>query len=135
MATIGGNLYAGPVHVFFDALQSYDVETACSVLADDADLQSPWNDGVLTGKDGIQSVLERVLGDPKTRPSFTIDDIRGDGHIVKLDVSMSQRFGRAPVPIRISCLHLSGRIHHVIIEGRDRKVSLPLPDVPVDKEE
>lgn len=135
MATVGGNLYATPVFTFFDALRSYDVETACSVLAEDADLHSPWNDGVLTGKEGIQGLLEKVLGDAKTRPSFTIDDIRGDGNIIKLDVSMSNRFGRAPEPIRISCLHLHGLIHHVVIEGRDRKLKLPVPDVPMDTEE
>ena len=131
MATIGGSLYAGPVHVFFDALRSYDAAGACAVLADDADLHSPWNEGTLTGKEEIQALLEKVLGDPKTRPSFTIQDIRGDGHIVKLDVSMSNRFGRAPVPIRISVLHLQGKVHHVVIEGRDGKLTLPVPEAVV----
>ncbi len=132
MATIGGDLYAEPVHVFFDALRSYDAATACSVLADDADLVSPWNDGTLTGKEEIEALLAGVLGNPKTRPSFTIDDIRGDGHIVRLDVSMSGRFGRAPQNVRISCLHLHDQIHQVIFEGRDGPlvVGKPVVEVP-----
>ncbi len=135
MATIGGSLYAEPVHVFFDALRSYDAATACSVLAEDADLHSPWNEGTLTGKDEIEALLALVVGDPLTRPSFTIQDVRGDGHIVKLDVSMSGRFGRAPKNVRISCLHLHGKIHHVVIEGRDGKLGpLPVPEAPVAEE-
>ncbi len=119
MATIGGSLYASAVHEFFDGLRSYDAERACAVLADDADFQSPWNAGTLQGKDAIQEVLDALVSDPVKRPSFTITDIRGDGHLVHLDVSMSGRFGNRPVPIRISCLHLKGLIHHIVIAGRD----------------
>ncbi len=132
MATIGGSLYADAVHTFFDGLRSYDVERACSVLADDADLQSPWNDGVLTGRDAIQDVLGRLVGNPATRPSFTIQDIRGDGNLVHLDVRMSGRFGHGATPVRISCLHLKGVIHHVMIEGRDGAAVPELPSRPVD---
>lgn len=119
MATIGGNLYATAVHEFFDGLRSYDAARACAVLAEDADLQSPWNEGVLTGRDAIQEVLAGVVSDAVHRPSFTIQDIRGDGNLVHLDVSMSQRFGRAPTPLRISCLHLKGQIHHVVVAPRN----------------
>lgn len=119
MATIGGSLYATAVHEFFDGLRSYDAERACAVLADDADLQSPWNQGVLQGKEAIQEFLASLLSDPVGRPSFTITNIRGDGHLVHLDVSMSRRFGSRPIPLRLSCLHLKGIIHHIVIEGRD----------------
>lgn len=119
MATIGGNLYAEPVHTFFEALGNYDAAAACSVLADDADLVSPWNAKALTGRAEIEELFTGILSDPKRRPSFTIQDIRGDGHIVRLDVSISGRFGMAPQNARISCLHLHDKIHHVIFEGRD----------------
>lgn len=132
MATIGGSLYANAVHEFFDGLRSYDAERACAVLAHDADLQSPWNHGVLTGKEAIQEVLAGLVASPATRPSFTIQDIRGDGSIVHLDVSMSQRFGGGPVPLRISCVHVQGVVHQVVIVGRDGAKVPVLPATPVD---
>ncbi len=116
MATIGRGLYAEAVHEFFEGVRSYDVERAVAVLADDADFQSPWNQGVLTGKDAIKGVLETVLTAPETRPSFTIQDISGDGHIVTLKVSVSGRFGKAPRIHLFRILHLQGAIHQVIIQ-------------------
>ncbi len=116
MATIGRGLYAEAVHEFFEGIRSYDVERAVAVLADDADLRSPWNDGTLTGKDAIKGVLETVLLAPATRPSFTIQDISGDGHIVNLKVSVSGRFGKAPRLHTFSILHLKGVIHQVVIQ-------------------
>lgn len=115
MATIGRELYATAVHEFFDAFRSYDVEGAVAALADDADLQSPWNEGTLTGKEAIQPVFESLLGDAATRPSFTISDISGDGNIVRLHVSVSKRFGEAPERLTFHCLHVKGKIHQLVI--------------------
>ncbi len=117
MATIGRGLYAEAVHEFFDGLRSYDVDRAVAVLADDADLQSPWNEGTLTGKDAIKAVLTTVLTNPETRPSFTIQDISGDGHIVKLAVSVSGRFGKSARLHMFHILHLQGVIHQVVIQA------------------
>ncbi len=117
MATIGRGLYAEAVHEFFDGIRSYDVERAVAVLADDADLQSPWNEGTLTGKDAIKEVLAGVLSAPETRPSFTIQDIAGDGHIVTLKVSVSGRFGKNPRLHLFRILHLKGVIHQVVIQA------------------
>ncbi len=113
MATIGRGIYAETVHRFFEGIRTYDVDAAVAELADDADLFSPW--GNATGKDAIADVLRPVLEDPKTRPSFTIQDIAGDGHVVKLQVSISGRFGRAAKVHEFKLLHLKGIIHQVII--------------------
>lgn len=113
MATVGRGVYATSVHTFWEGLRTFDAEAACKVLADDADLQSPWNEGVLTGRDKIQARLAKVLSDAKTRPSFTIDDITGDGHVTHLSIAVSGRFGAAPTRYRLSLLHLKSLIHHI----------------------
>lgn len=115
MATIGRGLYAEAVHEFFEGIRSYDVPRAMAVLADDADMQSPWNEGTLTGKDAIQAVFEELLGDAGDRPSFTIRDISGDGNVVTLLVSVSGRFGKAPKTMTFRLLHLKGIIHHIVV--------------------
>lgn len=114
MATIGRGIYAQAVHDFFDGVRSYDVERAVGTLADDADLQSPW--GTVRGRDAIKEVLEALLAPSLERPSFTIRDIRGDGNVTTLEVSMSGRFGKAATPQTWRLLHLHGAIHHVVIQ-------------------
>lgn len=116
MATIGRELYATAVHEFFDGLRSYDVPRAVAALADDADFASPWNEGKITGKEAITACLEGLVGDAKTRPSFSISDISGDGQIVRLKVSVSGRFGATPTMRTFHCLHLKGKVHQVVIE-------------------
>lgn len=116
MATVGRGAYADAVHQFFEGMCQHDAEAACSVLADDADMQSPWNEGVLTGKPAVQEMLEAMLSDPVKRPSFTIKDITGDGHVTTLTISMSGRFGAGPVQQTWKLLHLKGKIHQVIIQ-------------------
>lgn len=115
MATIGRGVYAQAVYEFFEGIRGYDVDRAVAVLAEDADWQSPWNEGTVTGRDAIREVLEGVLGDPATRPSFSIMDVSGDGTIVRLKVSISGRFGRASRPHMVHLLHLKGVIHQVVI--------------------
>lgn len=113
MATIGGNVYAESVHKFFDAFRNYDLDGALAVLADDADLVSPWGNG--TGHEAIRAALEPVVAPGMDRPSFTIKDISGDGNVTTLTVSMSGRFGRGPKTQTWKVLHLHGIIHQVHI--------------------
>ena len=115
MATIGKGVYATAVHAFFDGIRNYDLPSALAVLADDADLQSPW--GNARGKDAIQSVLGPLVAPSMRRPSFTIADLSGDGHVTTLSVSMSGRFGKAPVRQAWRVLHLHGKVHHIVIDG------------------
>lgn len=114
MATIGKGVYAQAVHDFFDGVRSYDVARAVSVLADDADFQSPW--GTVRGKAAIEEILTKLVEPSMERPSFTIGDISGDGHVTTLKVSMSGRFGKAPVRQTWKVLHLHGTVHHVVIQ-------------------
>ncbi len=115
MATIGRGIYAETVHAFFDGIRSYDADAAVAQLADDADFTSPWT-GSITGKEAIAEALHKLLDDAATRPSFTIQDISGDGHVVTLTVSVSGRFGRAAKIHTFRMLHLKGTIHQVHIE-------------------
>lgn len=114
MATVGRGIYAEAVHEFFDGLRSYDVARAVAVLAEDADLSSPW--GQATGKEAIEAIFAPLLAPSMERPSFTIIDIAGDGSVTRLQVSMSGRFGRAPKRQTWKLLHLHGKIHHVVIQ-------------------
>lgn len=114
MATVGRGIYATSVHEFFDAVRSYDVGRATAVLADDADFQSPW--GSATGKEAIGAILTDLTAPSLQRPSFSIANLSGDGHVTTLQVSMSGRFGRAPVAQTWKLLHLHGRLHHIVIQ-------------------
>jgi hypothetical protein len=113
MATVGRGAYAAAAHAFWEGLRMFDAEAACKVLAEDAELRSPWNDGVLSGREAIQARLAEVLGDAKARPSFSIDDITGDGHVTHFTISVSGRFGAAPRRYRLSLLHLQAQIHQI----------------------
>lgn len=115
MATIGRGVYAQAVYEFFEGIRTFDVERAVAVLAQDADFESPWNEGTVTGRERIAEILERLLGDPASRPSFSIMDVSGDGYLVRLKVSVSGRFGRAPKAYMFHMLHLKGVIHQVAV--------------------
>ena len=116
MATVGRGVFAQAVHEFFEGIRTYDVDRAVAVLAEDADFQSPWNDGVATGRDPVREILKRLLEDAATRPSFTIIDIAGDGSLVTLTVSVSGRFGKAARPHLFRILHLKGQVHQVVVQ-------------------
>lgn len=113
MATVGRGAYAPAVHTFWDGLRTFDAEKACAVLADDAEMTSPWNDGTIEGRDAIQETFAGLLGDAATRPSLTIIDLSGDGHVTRILASVSGRFGAGPQHLRFTLLHLKGRIHDI----------------------
>lgn len=115
MATVGRGVLAPPVFEFFEGVRSFDAARAARVLAPDADFASPWNEGTITGREPIQAFLAGFLGDPKTRPSFSIMDIAGDGTIVHLKLSISGRFGRKPEHVTMSVLCLKGVVHQVVV--------------------
>lgn len=113
VATIGTHQLDKAVFEFFDAVRSYDAARAAKVLADDADFESPWSGGRLTGRAAVEVHLKQWLGDPKTRPSLTIRDIAGDGAVTRLQVSVSGRFGQAPRLVRMDVLCLKHVVHQV----------------------
>jgi ketosteroid isomerase-like protein len=111
MVTIGRGLHAS-VHELFEGIRTYDPKRSVAVLADDAELDSPWS-GHLHGKTAIEAFLKGWLADPKTRPSFTISDVAGDGALSRLKVSVSGRFGKAPELHHFHILRVKDRIHQV----------------------
>ena len=113
MATVGKGVYARTVHTFFDALRSYDVDTAATVFADDVDMQTPW--GQAHGKEAAAQLLGKLVAPSLDRPSFTIRDIAGDGNVTTLQVSVSGRFGQAARVQTWRILHLQGRIHQIVM--------------------
>lgn len=117
MATVGRGVFAQAVHEFFEGIRTYDVDRAVAVLAEDADLQSPWNDGVVSGRDAVRGVLAGVLEDAVNRPSFTIMDVAGDGNLTMLTVSVSGRFGKGARRHLFRILHLKGQVHQVAIQA------------------
>ena len=114
MATVGRGILNETVFQFYDALRSYDVAKATAALAEDADWESPWSGGRITGKPAIEAHLKSWLGDAKARPSLTISDLAGDGAITRLQVSVSNRFGREPRRVSMNVLCLTGVIHEVV---------------------
>lgn len=118
MATIGSAQLDKAVFEFFDAVRSYDAKRAAAVLAPDADFESPWSAGKLTGRDVIESHLKSFLGDPKTRPTFTITDIRGGGSVVHLAINVSGRLGKEGRPMTMDALCLKHQLHHVAIRPK-----------------
>lgn len=115
MATIGTRQLDAAVFELFDGIRSYDAKRACTALAPDADFQSPWSNGVVRGKDAIEAHLKAWLGDAKTRPSFAISDIAGDGNVTRLTISISGRFGQKAQLHSFDVLCLRHVIHHVQI--------------------
>lgn len=112
MATVGRSVLTGTVMEFFDAVRSYDVARAAKVLRDDVAFVSPWS-GELHGKAAVEAFLASWLKDAAKRPSLTIRDVRGDGAVTHLDVSVSGRFGKAPEHLTMSVLALRGQVHQV----------------------
>lgn len=113
MATIGRGILRSEVFDLFDAMRSYDVPRAAKALAADADWESPYAERFLTGRPAIEAHLKQWLGDAKTRPSLTMQDVSGDGNVARLRVSVSNRFGRAPDSMTMHVLALNGTVHHV----------------------
>lgn len=112
MASVGRSILTGTVMEFFDAVRSYDAARASKALASDVAFVSPWS-GELHGKAAVEAFLKGWLGDAVKRPSLTIRDVRGDGAVTHLDVSVSGRFGKAPEHLTLSVLALRGTIHQV----------------------
>lgn len=112
MVTVGRGVLDPAVHEFFDGVRSYDAKRAAAVLADDADFESPWS-GRLTGKAAIEAFLKAWLADAQKRPTFSIIDLRGDGAVTRMKVSVSGRFGKAPEHYNLEALCLQHKVHHV----------------------
>jgi len=115
MATIGRGVLSASVYEFFDGIRTFDAERACRVLAEGAAFDAPWTDAPLEGREAIQAFLKEWLEDTEKRPSFSIMDVSGDGNVVRLDLSVSGRFGRSPQRVRMHLLDLKGTIHHVLV--------------------
>lgn len=113
MVTIGRGLHTS-VHEFFEGLRTYDPKRAVAVLDDQADFDSPWS-GHLHGKAAIEAFLKTWLADAKSRPSFTISDVAGDGALARLKVSVSGRFGKAPELVHMHVLRVQQKVHQVQI--------------------
>lgn len=111
MATAGMGAYPATVHQFFEALRTYEPDKASQLFAADAHWEGP--NGHLHGKDSIAAYLKGWLTNPMTRPSFTIRDIHGDGHVTLLDISQSGRFGQGAQQLRFSIVCLKNTIHQV----------------------
>ena len=106
-----GSVLDPAVHELFEGLRTYDAARAAKVLAEDADWE--WDGGKLVGKKAIQEFLTGWLKDPQQRPSFSIIDVAGDGAVVRLTLSVSGRFGKAPQRVVMHLLCLKHVIHHV----------------------
>lgn len=115
MVTVGRGLLDPAASDFFDAVRSYDVPRAMKSLAADADFESPWSGGRLTGKPAIEAHLKAWLGDPQKRPSLSIIDVAGDGAVTRMKVSISGRFGQAPQHFQLNLLCLKHELHHVVL--------------------
>jgi ketosteroid isomerase-like protein len=112
MVTIrAGSVLDPAVHELFEGLRTYDAARAAKVLAEDADWE--WQGGKMTGKAAVEQFLQGWLKDPKTRPSFSIIDVAGDGAITRLTMSVSGRFGQAPQRVTMHVLCLKHVVHHV----------------------
>jgi len=110
-----GSVLDPAVHELFEGLRTYDAARACKVLADDADWE--WQGGKMVGRAEVQKFLEGWLKDPKTRPSFSIVDVAGDGAVTRLTLSVSGRFGQAPQRVVLHALCLKHVVHHVKLEN------------------
>lgn len=118
MVTIGRGVLDPAVHELFEGLRTYDAARAAKVLADDADWV--WDGGKLTGRAAIEQFLSGWLKDAKTRPSFSIVDVAGDGAVTRLSLSVSGRFGQAPQRIVMHILCLKHVVHHVKLVNLDQ---------------
>jgi ketosteroid isomerase-like protein len=115
MATIGGSVIARQAFQLFEGLRIFDAAAAVKDMADDVVFQSPWS-GRLVGKAAVEAFLKDFLGDVHKRPSLTIIDVSGDGHLTRMKLSASGRFGRAPQHLDMQVLTLTGLVRQVLIE-------------------
>lgn len=113
MATIGSAALDKSVFELFDGMRSYDAKRAVATLAEDADWESPWSGGKLTGKAAIEAHLKAWLGDVVQRPSFAIGNIAGDGNVTRLNISVSGRAGKGAAQYVLHVLCLRHVVHHV----------------------
>ncbi|MFA5943470.1 MAG: nuclear transport factor 2 family protein [Candidatus Thermoplasmatota archaeon] len=113
MVTIGRGVLDPAVHELFEGVRSYDPVRAAKVLADDADWDSAWSNGKITGRAAIEAFLSGWLKDAQKRPSFSIIDVAGDGAVTRLSLSVSGRFGQAPERVVMHVLCLKHVVHHV----------------------
>lgn len=120
MATIGTRQLDRAVFELFEGLRTYDAAKAAAVLAEDADFETPWSHGKVTGKAKVAEFLAGWLKDPVGRPSFSIVDVAGDGAVTRLRLSVSGRFGKAPERVVMHVLCLQHMVHHVKVvpEGK-----------------
>lgn len=112
MVTVGKGILDPAVHEFFDGVRSYDAKRAAAPLADDVDFESPWS-GRLTGREAVEAFLKPWLADAQKRPTFSIIDVRGDGAVTRMKVSVSGRFGKAPEHFTLEALCLKHKLHQV----------------------
>jgi SnoaL-like domain len=115
MVTIGRGVLDPAVHELFEGIRCYDPARAGKVLAQDADWDSAWTNGKITGRAAIEQWLSGWLKDPQKRPSFSIIDVAGDGAVTRLTVSVSGRFGKAPEHAVWHILCLKHVVHQVKI--------------------
>lgn len=113
MATVGRGVLDPAVFELFEGLRTYDAARAAKVLAEDVDWESPWTGGKLTGRAAVEQALSAWLKDPQRRPSFSIVDVEGDGAVLRLRLSVSGRFGKAPERLTMHVLCLKHVVHHV----------------------
>jgi hypothetical protein len=121
MDTFGRGVLDPAVHELFEGLRCYDAPRAAKVLAADADWESSWSGGRLTGKAAIEEFLSGWLKDPQKRPSFSIIDVAGDGAVTRLHLSVSGRFGKAPEHVVLHILCLKHVVHHVKVVPEGQK--------------
>lgn len=121
MATIGRGVLDPAVHELFEGIRCYDPARAAKVLAPDADWESDWTHGKIVGRPAIEQFLNGWLKDPQKRPSFSIIDVAGDGAVIRLSVSVSGRFGKAPEHVVLHILCLKHVVHHVKVVSESAK--------------
>ncbi|MEA3143141.1 MAG: hypothetical protein QOG31_465 [Thermoplasmata archaeon] len=115
MVTVGRGVLDPAVHEFFEGLRTYDAARAAKVLTPGAEFQSPWSGGRVAGKAAIEAHLKQWLGNPQTRPSFSIRDVEGDGAVTRLRLSVSGRFGAGAQRATLAALCLQHQLHQASI--------------------
>jgi ketosteroid isomerase-like protein len=115
MVTVGRGTLDTAVYEFFEGLRTYDAARAAKVLTPNVDFQTPWSGGRLTGRAAVEAHLKAWLGDPKTRPSFSIRDVEGDGAVARLRLSVSGRFGAGAQRATLALLCLQHAIHQAVL--------------------
>lgn len=115
MVTVGYGILDSAVFEFFEGLRTYDAVRAGKTLSPGVDLVTPWSGGRIVGKANVEAHLKAWLGNPQTRPSFSIRDVEGDGAVTRLRISISGRFGAAAQHATLGLLCLQHTVHQVRI--------------------